>query len=216
MEDQKSPIKIFIPDRFAGVRSHVFFMLLLTMGYGIQVHFWGDGRWIQPLVLIGWGWSGILGYMWLHLGIFHILESLVTVWIFGRKLAMETGLLVFGLIYISCGLVGAITHVALDGRPLVGASGAIMGLLGAHATLFFRDFSTAGQILLVLWLGLTLGLSLGEPFTKSSHVCHLGGFLTGIAVASFLMRRGVVDAAGAHPDWRRWLAIPEAAVELDR
>jgi membrane associated rhomboid family serine protease len=180
-------------------------MLLMAVAFALQVHF-SHAQILQRFVLNGWSWTGLLGYSWLHLGLIHVIENIVLLWFFGRKAARELGPWVFSGLYLCTGLFAGITHVALDGHPAIGASGAVMGILGVHATLYYRDFGRIGPVLLAVWVGLTIGLGIaGVPGT--AHMSHLGGFCMGVFLASFLVVRGNTDASGVHPDWLRWLRV---------
>ncbi|MFC1762850.1 rhomboid family intramembrane serine protease [Planctomycetota bacterium] len=186
--------------------GYLFILMAITMAYSAQVQTGFNTLGVQRWILRGPSYTGVFGYMWLHLGLIHLLESLVLLWFFGRKAARELGPILFITVYLGCGLVAALLHLAFDGRPTVGASGAVMGILGLHATLYYRDFGRIGPLLLSIWVGLTLGFGIAHA-GPAAHWAHFGGFLTGVGLASVLLVFRRADAHRVHPDWARWLRV---------
>ena len=77
----------------------------------------------------------IISSMFLHGGIAHIVGNMVYLWIFGDNVEESMGRIRFVLFYITCGLIAALSQalVSPDSNiPMVGASGAIAGVLGAY------------------------------------------------------------------------------------
>ena len=139
----------------------------------------------------------VLTSMFLHGGWLHLLGNMWFLWIFGDNIEEAFGHLGFVLLYLVAG-VGATLGFALlhatNVEPLVGASGAIAGVLGAYLVLFPR-----GWVLAVWFLGIVpvpavifLGLWFIGQFSVATEgvawEAHVAGFLVG-ALTSLALRR---------------------------
>src|SRR5262245_11974966 len=78
----------------------------------------------------------LVTYMFLHGGFFHILFNMFGLYMFGSELEATWGTRAFTKFYFTCGIGAAIITVFLSSNPVIGASGAIMGLLVAYGILF--------------------------------------------------------------------------------
>ena len=81
----------------------------------------------------------ILTSMFMHGGVFHIAWNMLYFWIFGNNIEERLGHLRFILFYLFCGVVAAMSHILLSpdsNVPMIGASGAVSGMLGAYILLF--------------------------------------------------------------------------------
>ena len=87
---------------------------------------------IETFVLTDWSVKGIFGYMWLHNNYPHIIGNLVFIWVFGNAVCSKVGNILYLPLYIATGVVAAVAHLVFDGREVVGASGAIFGMVGAY------------------------------------------------------------------------------------
>jgi membrane associated rhomboid family serine protease len=75
----------------------------------------------------------------MHGSIFHIFGNMLYLWIFGNNIEDRLGHVRFGLFYLFCGIVAALAHTfaaVSSGIPMIGASGAVSGVLGAYLLLF--------------------------------------------------------------------------------
>jgi len=133
--------------------------------------------------------------LFLHAGWVHLLGNLLFLWVFGEALEDELGPWRFLGFYFFCGFFALLLHAVVASRlsvPIIGASGAIAGLLGAYLirypqapvqTLFFllvrfKIIAVPAYVWLGLWLVLQFyGLRQGGPV---AWFAHLGGFLTGL------------------------------------
>ena len=82
------------------------------------------------LELGGIGWFGFIGHVLVHADIFHLLGNMLFLWIFGNAVCAKVGNLAYLFIYLVLGLVSGLAFHAFDSRPLIGASGAINGIVG--------------------------------------------------------------------------------------
>jgi membrane associated rhomboid family serine protease len=93
----------------------------------------------------------LLSSMFLHGGILHLAGNMVFLWIFGNNVEDSTGHLRFLAFYLLCGALAAGAHIAThpDSRlPMIGASGAVSGVLGAYFLLYPRS-----RIVTLIFLG---------------------------------------------------------------
>jgi len=149
----------------------------------------------------------LLTSMFLHGGILHLAGNLLYLWVFGNNVEDRLGHLPYLLFYIGAGLAAAGVQIALepDARlPMVGASGAISGVLGAYLVLwprarvliflpvlpFFLPRVRAGW-LLGFWFAMQLAGAVAAPSELGGVAfgAHVGGFLAGVAVGLVLRQR---------------------------
>jgi membrane associated rhomboid family serine protease len=148
--------------------------------------------------------------MFLHGGWAHLLGNMLYLWIFGKGVETALGPLRFLIFYLLCGAAAALTQALVDPTaevPMIGASGAIAGALGAYLVLyprgnvvvllwilfFVRLISLPAVILLGIWFALQLlsavAMEPGEPGV--AFWAHVGGFLVGMALVLVFRQRGV-------------------------
>lgn len=175
---------------------------------------------VVPAVLLGqaelapglaWvpAWSTLLTSLFIHGGWFHLLGNMLYLWIFGNNVEDAMGHGRYLVFYLLCGLAGSAAHLwsAPDSAvPLVGASGAISGVLGAYLLLFPRARVLVGLPLgfyihtlylpavtvLAFWLVLQVVSAILAPAEGGgvAWLAHLGGFAAGMLLASLFKRRG--------------------------
>ena len=138
----------------------------------------------------------ILYSMFLHGSLLHIAGNMLFLWIFGNNIEDKAGPIRFALFYLAAGLAATATFVALDPNstvPMIGASGAIAGVMGAYLVLFpnvrirsllilgffilFRDIPA--KWLLLFWFVLQFFTS---PSSGVAWTAHVGGFVFGVVV----------------------------------
>ncbi|MGL6209717.1 MAG: rhomboid family intramembrane serine protease [Paracoccaceae bacterium] len=157
---------------------------------------WGlvPGAWMQ-----GQGWLTPLTSMFLHGGWMHLAGNMLFLWIYGDNMEDEMGHLPFAAFYIASGFAAAGLQIAADpssGVPMVGASGAIAGVMGGYLLLFprakvdvlfifviiFRIFPIPAWIVLGLWIGLQLFNGAVTPTDGGgvAYFAHIGGFVAGL------------------------------------
>jgi membrane associated rhomboid family serine protease len=150
----------------------------------------------------------IVTSMFLHGGLLHLLGNMVFLWIFGNNVEDATGHLRFLVFYLACGAVAAIAHIAThpaSNVPMVGASGAISGVLGAYFLLFpfarivtlvvLGFFAQTIQIPAFFFLGfwflmqfLSAAVS-GGTGGGVAFFAHVGGFVAGLVLLMPFKRR---------------------------
>jgi len=95
----------------------------------------------------------IFSHMFLHANLGHVASNMLFLWIFGDNVEDALGHARYVLFYFSCGVVAALAQVAVSPHaavPMLGASGAIAGVLAAYGVLYPRSPIIAGLVLLAL------------------------------------------------------------------
>jgi membrane associated rhomboid family serine protease len=153
----------------------------------------------------------ILTSMFLHGGWFHLIGNMLYLWIFGNNIEDVLGRGRYLFLYLSCGLVAALAQASANPGshiPMVGASGAIAGVLGAYLLLypganvhcfvwiviFFRIVNVPAWTMLGLWFAIQLlsGLSVASGSPGVAFWAHVGGFVTGLFMV-IVLRPGRVS-----------------------
>ena len=139
----------------------------------------------------------LLSSMFLHGGLFHIIGNMLYLWIFGKNIEDRVGHLRFIFFYLVCGVVASIIHIATSPEsriPMVGASGAISGVLGAYLILFprariltlviflifIRFIEIPAFIILSFWIIVQFINATSLHQTNVAWFAHIGGFFAGL------------------------------------
>ncbi len=170
----------------------------------------------------------LVSHLFLHGGIGHLAGNMLFLWIFGDNVEDALGSARYLLLYVACGIAAALAQVALDPHatvPMIGASGAISGVLGAYILLYPTSPIMVVNPIPLLWLfwGLFIWLpawlvliewfagnlvsvmrpSEGPSAGGVAFAAHVGGFLAGLVLSPLLRKRQRVD----YEPWRR--LVPE-------
>ena len=160
-------------------------------------------RQVLSLVLSGWSPAGLLGYMWLHAGAFHALGNMVFLWVFGNAVCAKLGNWVYLPVYVALGVAAGALHLLFSGAPVVGASGAINGIVGMFLVLYpineitcfywfgfwWGTFSISSYWLILLWFAFDiLGAATGARGV--AYMAHVGGFVAGAGLALLMLKSG--------------------------
>jgi membrane associated rhomboid family serine protease len=165
-----------------------------------------------PLVSVGSGESisrlspplSLIASMFIHGGIFHLAFNMLYLWIFGNNIEDFLGPVWFVLFYLVAGLGASFTHILLNPNsqvPMIGASGAIAGILGAYLILypkariltlvflffFIRIIPIPAAFVLGFWFLIQV-LSIGAN-EGVALFAHIGGFLIGILLVKLFTKR---------------------------
>jgi membrane associated rhomboid family serine protease len=152
----------------------------------------------------------LLTSMFLHGGWFHLLGNMLYLWIFGNNVEDVLGRGRYLFLYLASGIVAALAQALSNPTshiPMVGASGAIAGVLGAYLLLhpganvrcfiwiviFFRIVNVPAWTMLGLWFAMQLvsGLMAAPGQPGVAFWAHVGGFVTGLVVVVVLRPSGV-------------------------
>jgi membrane associated rhomboid family serine protease len=151
-------------------------------------------------------WLTPIAAMFIHGGLLHLAGNLLYLWIFGRPIEDLLGHGRFFVFYLACGLVASAVQVASDPdsyQPIVGASGAVSGLLGAYAVsyplgwlrLLWPPLRVPAALFLLAWFAFQVAAGLGSAEGASGGVAwwaHVGGFLAGMALVRAMRVRSPV------------------------
>lgn len=163
----------------------------------------------RGLVPAHFTWAAALSSMFLHSGWLHIGGNMLSLWIFGDNVEDRMGHVRFLIFYLLVGLVANLAQTAADPAstvPLVGASGAIAGVMGAYfvtfpssrilVLVFLLFFVDVVEIPALLYLGFWFLLQIvggagriGDSGGGIAFWAHAGGFLAGIAGVWVFRRR---------------------------
>ncbi len=126
----------------------------------------------------------LITYMFLHAGPMHLLFNMLALYFFGPRLELRLGSRQFLWLYFLSGLMGAILSVITPTAAIVGASGAVFGVLLGYARYWPRDviyiwgiLPIEARWLVVIMTGLSLYGGVGGGRGGIAHFAHLGGFL---------------------------------------
>jgi membrane associated rhomboid family serine protease len=167
-------------------------------------------------------WASVLTSMFMHGGFWHLAGNMLYLWIFGNNVEDAMGHVRYFLFYVLCGVAAVFAFVLpnpVSEMPMVGASGAISGVLGGYLLLYPRARVLLGLPLgfiivgfgrfpaiwvLAAWFVMQLvmgGLSAVQSNSESqggiAFGAHIGGFIAGLVLVAFFKRRAV-------PLWRRY------------
>jgi rhomboid family protein len=163
-------------------------------------------------------WLALLYSMFLHGSLLHIGGNMLFLWIFGNNIEDRMGPLPYLGFYLLAGIVASAAHVLVQPDstvPVLGASGAIAGIMGAYVVLFpnvkirsliiitiiplFRDIAAKW------WLGFWFVTQFfTNPAEGVAWVAHVGGFAFGALIALFLrdrLRPSPVEEVTPQPTW---------------
>lgn len=209
------------------------------------------GLGLIPAVLVGYAalpeplalapaWATVFTSMFMHGGVLHLAGNMLYLWIFGNNVEDSMGRGRFVVFYLLCGIAAAAAQVMSNPAsqvPMVGASGAIGGVLGAYLVLhpranvrvFFwfliivRLINVPAVIVLGLWFAGQVLSGVMTPTSGEGGVAvwaHVGGFVAGAVLVPFFRRRGVAlwepaqsrafTLAPPPPMYRRRGSVPPA------
>jgi membrane associated rhomboid family serine protease len=177
-------------NQFGAVPQHI------THAFGPGVHF-----------SLATAFVPILTSMFLHAGWQHVIVNMWFLWIFGDNVEDYLGHFAYLIFYLVCGFAAAITHILLNPGstlPMVGASGAISGVMGAYLLLYPRAkvqtwvffiffWWLPAWLFLIYWFVFLSGvLTIGQTGRAAGGVAvwaHVGGFLTGLILVKIFPQR---------------------------
>jgi membrane associated rhomboid family serine protease len=157
---------------------------------------------VHPLVTI-------FTSMFMHGGLFHLFSNMLYLWIFGNNIEDKLGHVNFIIFYLLCGLVAAYAHALTNPEstvPMIGASGAISGILGAyillfphariHTLVFFIFFVQVVKLPAIIVIGFWIGIQfLNGLFSHGTAnqggiawFAHIGGFIFGIMIIKLFVK----------------------------
>jgi membrane associated rhomboid family serine protease len=154
----------------------------------------------------------LLTYMFLHAGWMHLISNMLFLWVFADNIEDAFGHAGFLMLYLLCGVAGALVHTFVvpdSGAPLIGASGAVSGILAAYMLLFPRArvwilflMRIPLRISAIYVLGGWFLLQVASAFIVTPETlevawwAHIGGFVTGLLLTALLRSRLMIRRPG--------------------
>ncbi|HEY4199040.1 MAG TPA: rhomboid family intramembrane serine protease [Devosiaceae bacterium] len=168
----------------------------------------------QPLAWLP-DWANLATYAFLHADWLHLLSNMLFLWIFGDNIEDAMGHWRYLAFYLTCAVLAALLYLAFNfsaNGPLIGASGAVAGVMGAYVVLFpHAKVLVLTRIVIPLpvpvpafWmLGLWVAMQIFYVLIGSSEPvawwAHLGGVVAGALLVLVLKRRDVPLWGGSLP-----------------
>lgn len=183
----------------------VYFLQQTMPGLEVQLAF-------IPTLILARPWT-IVSYMFVHASLTHILFNMIALYFFGPRVEQRIGSERFFSLYMISGITGGLlSFVFAPAAPIVGASGAIFGVMLAYARFWPRDriyiwgvlpiearWLVIGYTVLSLWWGFGGGAS------GTAHFAHLGGFVGGFLCLLYMQKH-----QGAKRFRKQATAVPQA------
>jgi membrane associated rhomboid family serine protease len=156
-------------------------------------------------------WTTVFTSLFLHAGWLHLGGNMLYLWIFGDNVEDRLGRAWFAVFYAACGAAAALAQVAINPRsaiPMIGASGAVAGVMGAYLVLYPHSRVLTAVFLVVyldlveipaifflgIWFLMQLFSGVGSLGAETADgevafFAHVGGFVTGAATGVYLRLR---------------------------
>ena len=216
-DDNPTQSKPIVTYYLIGICIVIFIIQLLSTSYRTGTFFYSYG--LIPSVLLGKlqlsenmyiipSYLTVITSMFVHGGFMHLIGNMLYMWIFADNIEDDLGKIKFIIFYLLCGIGAAMAQVFSDINsqiPMVGASGAIGGILGAYLINYpkskvlvlipFGFFSQLIKIKAIYVLGFWFLLQfINSAFSSSSgggvaYAAHIGGFITGMILILFFNKK---------------------------
>jgi membrane associated rhomboid family serine protease len=160
---------------------------------------------LDPTVIIVPDDATFITYAFLHLDFWHLASNMLFLWVFGDNVEDALGHMRFLIFYLLCAAAGALLHGLVgpsEEGPLIGASGAVSGVVAAYfllhprvrvwvLVLFRIPLPLPAFIPLALWIVQQFAMLALDLDGAVSWGAHVGGIITGAVLVLFMRRRGV-------------------------
>jgi len=153
----------------------------------------------------------VLTSMFLHGGWMHLIGNMLFLWVFGNNIEAAMGHVKYAAFYVLCGIAAFLAQALPDATsqiPMIGASGAISGVLGAYLCLYPRakvlmlipifiviqTFRLPAMVVLIMWFVMQLYSSIttmGQEGGGVAFGAHIGGFVAGMLLVGLFKKPGV-------------------------
>ena len=147
----------------------------------------------------------LLSYMFIHGDIFHIGGNMLFLWVFGDNVEDAMGHMRFLIFYLLCGVIAGLAHswmLPQSGQPLIGASGAVAGVIAAYLILHPKvtvwvlllrviPIKISALIALGLWIAMNFAMVFVPGVSPVAWWAHVGGIVAGAVLVVFMKRAEV-------------------------
>lgn len=176
----------------------------LVYTFGAIPHFLLTLNSVQPVHPV----LTIFSSMFMHGSILHLGTNMLYLWIFGNNIEDKLGIVRFIIFYLLCGVVAAYSHAVADPVsmvPMIGASGAVSGVLGAyillfpharvHTLIFLGFFVQVVRIRAMFVIGFWIIIQFINGMVSTGTAghggvawfAHIGGFIAGLLLIKFFL-----------------------------
>lgn len=184
------------------------FAYMLSLGQDRAIRFVSAWAFVPAEFRAGRDLITLVTALFLHGGLLHIASNLLFLWIFGDNVEEQIGHVTYLLFYLAAGVTASLSFALIFpniSEPLVGASGAIAGVLAAYLFLFpramvrtfffFGPFLGLGRVAAVLLIGFWFVLQVVQsvmsilavaPQSNVAFVAHVGGFIFGLIITGVI------------------------------
>ncbi len=176
-----------------------------------------DGAVLDPSLVLVPTDATYITYAFLHVDLMHLGSNMIFLWVFGDNVEDALGHFRFLIFYLACAAAGALFHALVAPQsqaPLIGASGAVSGVVAAYLmlhpkvriwvlVLFRFPLPLPAFVPLLFWIGQQFFMLLADGEGTVSWGAHVGGILAGTLLVIVLRRRGV-------PLFDRTIVTPKA------
>ena len=147
----------------------------------------------------------LVSYMFFHADFFHILGNMLFLWVFGDNVEDAVGHIKFLIFYLLCGIASGLVHTFMlpdSTAPLIGASGAVAGVIAAYLMLHPRvrvwvlalpifPFQVTAALALGAWIVYQIIMVVFPQAGPVAWWAHIGGLIAGAVLILFMRRPGV-------------------------
>ena len=177
----------------------------LMVSFGMLPAVLFDLRVLAPELVVMPAEMTLLSSVFLHGGWLHLVGNMAFLWVFGDNIEDSMGHWRFLLFYCACGIFAGLVHALAQSdsiAPLIGASGAVSGVLGAYLMLHPRvriillvflkiPLLLPAYLMIAAWVGLQFFSILYGNDETTAWWAHIGGFAAGVILIPFFKRRNV-------------------------
>lgn len=179
--------------------------IAIAAGFGfIPSVFFGEAQ-LPAELLQAPPWLTLTSNVLLHASFAHLAGNMLFLWVFGDNIEDAMGHLRFLLFFFLCGLGGTLAHALMNpasDQPLIGASGAISGVIASYLMLYPRvriwglafnwiPLHITAFYAIAAWILFQLAQALLDPAGHVGWWAHLGGLVTGAVLTPLFIHRGV-------------------------
>ncbi len=158
---------------------------------------------VVAMIADGWNPAGLFGHMLLHADFIHLAGNMLFLWVFGNAVCGTARNVVYLVAFPLCGVMAACINNLVVGGSMVGASGAINGVIGFVLAIYpinrvhlfywvvvrFGTFSVPVWVITLVWFAFDIfGASNGSEHV--AYWAHMGGFVSGVALGLVMLKRG--------------------------
>ena len=153
----------------------------------------------------------LITYMFLHGDWLHLIGNMLFLWVFGDNVEDAMGPISFTIFYLVCGVAAGLAHATMhpdSAAPLIGASGATAGVIGAYLMLYPRvsmwvlvlmrlPLKLPAILVIGSWVAVQVYFVYADVNDGTAWWAHIGGFVAGLVLVIFFKRSSVPLFGGA-------------------